>query len=91
MLNAELGARKGFDHRFGENFGPSVERKTQGSLETSSARDFCNTSWFAGPLPKDGPFASQEALLSFKITAAAETKTRIAEKEKYNGRLQQTH
>jgi hypothetical protein len=39
MLNAELGKRKGFDHRFGEDFGPSVGRKTQGSRETSSARE----------------------------------------------------
>jgi hypothetical protein len=39
MLNAELGKRKGFDHRFGGNFGPSVERKTQGSRETSLARE----------------------------------------------------
>jgi hypothetical protein len=88
MLNAELGTRNGFDHRFGEDFGPLVERKTQGSRDTSSARDFCDTSWFVGPLAKDGPFASCEASLGFKATAAAETKSRIAKKEKYNGRLQ---
>jgi hypothetical protein len=39
MLNAELGKRTGFDHRFGEDFGPSVERKTQGPRETSSVRE----------------------------------------------------
>jgi hypothetical protein len=36
-------------------------------------------------------FASHEALLRFKTTAAAETKTRIAKKGENNGRLQQSH
>ena len=90
MLNAELGTRKGFDHRFGEDLGLSVEPKTQRSRETSSARDFCNTSWFARPLANDGPFASYEALPGSKTTAAAETKTGVAKKEKYNGRLQKS-
>jgi hypothetical protein len=42
------------------------------------------------PLANEGPFASYEALLGFKISAAAETKIRIAKKEKYNGRLQKS-
>jgi hypothetical protein len=53
--------------------------------------DFCNTPWFVGPLAKDGLFASYEAFFRFKTTAAAETKTRIPKKEKYNGRLQKSH
>jgi hypothetical protein len=40
---------------------------------------------------KDGPITSHEALLRFKTTAAAETQTRITKKEKYDGRLQQSH
>jgi hypothetical protein len=80
MLNAELGKRKGFDHCFGEDFGPWVERKTKGSRETSPARDFCNTSWFVGPLGKHRPFATHEALLRFETAAAAETETRIAKR-----------
>jgi hypothetical protein len=82
MLNAELGKREGSDHSFGEDFGPLGDRKTQGSRETSSARDFCDTLWFAGPLAKGGSFASCQALLRFKTTAAAESKTSIAKKEK---------
>jgi glucose/arabinose dehydrogenase len=39
MLNAELGKRKGFDYRCSDDFGPSVERKTEGSRETSPARE----------------------------------------------------
>ena len=87
MLNAELGKPKGFDHRFGDDFGLLVDRKTQGSRETSSAQDFCNTLCFMGPLAKDRSFASDETLLRFKTTAPGESKTRIAKKEKYNGRL----
>src|ERR1700683_3886244 len=65
--SAECGAvkRRGFDLRFGEDFGPLVERKTQGSRGTSSARKFGNPPWFAGRLAKDGPVASYEALLRF--------------------------
>jgi len=65
------------------------ERKTQGSSETSSAWDFYNTPRFVGPLAKDRLFASYEALLGFKTSGVAETKTKIAKKEKHNGRSQQ--
>jgi hypothetical protein len=85
MLKAELGNGKGSIIASARIPAPWVGRKTQGSSETSLAWDFCNTSWFAGPLAKDRLFASYEALLGFKTGGAAETKTRIAKKEKYNG------
>jgi hypothetical protein len=49
MLNAGLGKPEGFDHRFSEDFGLMIERKTQGSREASVARDCCDThgSWAA--------------------------------------------
>jgi hypothetical protein len=55
MLNAELGKRKGFDHRFGEDFGSSVERKSvRITRNVISPGNFCNTSGFLGPLARDG-------------------------------------
>jgi hypothetical protein len=90
MLNPEPETRKRCGHRFGEDFGRFIERDTRGSPDTPSARDFCNTSWFARPLANDGPFASYEALPGSNTTAAAETKTGVAKKEEYNGRLQKS-
>ena len=78
--------REGFDHCFRGGFGPLVERKTQGSRETSSARDFCDTLWLVRAPGEGRAVPSYEAILRFKTTAAAETKTRIPKKEKYNGR-----
>jgi hypothetical protein len=88
--NAECGTwkRKGFDHRFGEATGEALIRTLQQAIRrnTSGPRYFS-----AGRKTTLRPFAGYEVLLRFKTIAAAETKTRIAKKENYNGRLQQSH
>jgi hypothetical protein len=91
MLNAELGKRNGSITASARISTPWLSGGPKAHEKRHRARDFCNTSWFVGPRAKDGPFASYEPVLRFKTTAAAETKTRIAKKEKYNGRLQQSH